>query len=183
MSDDSIEKILLANLTRINDWVKFAETKNAALLTFSSAWLLAICSLWSNDKSPMAIRVGTISTVPLIIFAAAYSLISLIPEKQKKNAGDSALQLTTKNLLFHGNISKLDISTARNAMNSRYGTKDGVMVSSNHIDDLITQLVETSRIAEAKFANFNTGAKAVLIAIFVGPAVMMLYGAYLFVCR
>lgn len=35
---EAFEKILTSNLMRAIDFVKFAEAKNAALLTFNSAW-------------------------------------------------------------------------------------------------------------------------------------------------
>jgi len=39
------EKLLTANLQRAVDFVKFAETKNAALLALSSAWVVAALNL------------------------------------------------------------------------------------------------------------------------------------------
>ena len=33
------------------DLVRFAETKNAALLTFASAWILAMLNLLSSDRT------------------------------------------------------------------------------------------------------------------------------------
>ncbi|WP_439360539.1 hypothetical protein [Bradyrhizobium sp. DASA03007] len=40
--EDAFEKTLSTQLNRNIDFLKFAETKNAALLTFSSAWIMAL---------------------------------------------------------------------------------------------------------------------------------------------
>lgn len=49
--EEQFEKIMTANLARIVDFLKFAETKNAALLTFCSAWILAILGALASQKS------------------------------------------------------------------------------------------------------------------------------------
>lgn len=168
MSDEVLEKTLIANLARINEWLRFAETKNAALLTFSSAWLVAVCSLWSNDKTPPPIRTALLFAFPFIAAGAIIAVCSLLPKNQNKNAGDTAQQLTTKNLLFHGNVGRLDIATAPTAFRVRYGSSANGGVSVDHVYDLSTQLVETSRIAHSKFRLFAAGAKAILLGFVVG---------------
>ncbi|WP_132908655.1 Pycsar system effector family protein [Sphingomonas sp. BK235] len=174
MSSQLPEKTLSDNLSRVNDWLKFAETKNAALLTFSSAWLLATCSLWSNDKAPHYLKIGSLSVVPLIIGAAICAILSLLPSGQIKIAGDTATGLTTRNLLFHGNIAKLDRGTARTSFATRYGVSKLDEISSNLIDDLVTQLVETSLITVRKLNLFARGAKFILAAfIIIFPAMLL----------
>ena len=47
---ETLEGALSSTLSRTIDFLKFAETKNAALLTFASAWLLALASLLASDR-------------------------------------------------------------------------------------------------------------------------------------
>lgn len=167
MEEEALEKALSANLSRINEWLRFAETKNAALLTFSSAWLVAVCTLWSNQTAPALVRVPLLLACPTIIIAAAISIISLLPHRQTKNTGETARNHTTRNLLFHGNVSSLDISTALNSFNSRYKPSTGKKVASGLLDDLATQLVETSIITKRKYSLFNRGAKFILASLII----------------
>lgn len=165
MEDEALEKALSGNLARINDWLRFAETKNAALLTFSSAWLVAICSIWSNDRAPLAIKISMLVAAPSVIVAALIALVSLLPRIQNKSSKDTAQQLTTQNLLFHGNLANLDIATSSNVLRNRYRPGIGKEVSGNHIQDLCTQIVETSVITKTKFTLFTNGAKSILVAL------------------
>jgi hypothetical protein len=48
---EAFEKLLGSNLARVFDLVRFAETKNAALLTFASAWILAMLNLLSSERT------------------------------------------------------------------------------------------------------------------------------------
>lgn len=166
MAEEVLEKILIGNLTRVNDWLRFAETKNAALLTFSSAWLVAICSLLSNERVPTLIKISLSFAFPFLLGGALIAVASLLPKFQKKDHGETAQQLTTKNLLFHGNICKLDIATANNAFSTRYRIAANGDFSPSHITDLSTQLVETSRVAERKFKLFTAGVYALVLAFF-----------------
>ena len=49
--EEAFEKILSSQLTRTIDFVKFAETKNAALLTFSSAWIIGAINLLTGQAT------------------------------------------------------------------------------------------------------------------------------------
>lgn len=155
MNDEELEKYLSANLGRVNEWLRFAETKNAALLTFSSAWLVAICSLWSNEKAPEIIKIPLLSATFPVMAAALIALHSLLPKKQKKSGqpGDPSLN----NLLFHGNISTLGTSNALQAFQTRY-CQSASGSKMNALEDLSTQLVETSTIVTLKFKAFSRGA-------------------------
>ena len=61
--------ILSASLARVVDFLKFAETKNAALLTFASAWTLALINLLTGDRAPAGI-LGAALWLALILFSA-----------------------------------------------------------------------------------------------------------------
>ena len=46
---EAFEKLLSSVLGRVVDFLRFAEAKNAALLTFSSAWILASTTLLTGS--------------------------------------------------------------------------------------------------------------------------------------
>lgn len=52
------------------DLVRFAETKNAALLTFASAWILAMLNLLSSDRTLAGFASAFLAALPLFALAA-----------------------------------------------------------------------------------------------------------------
>jgi hypothetical protein len=49
--EEAFERLLTTSLARVIDFVKFAEAKNAALLTFNSAWIVAGVTLLHGSAS------------------------------------------------------------------------------------------------------------------------------------
>ena len=55
----------------------FAETKNAALLTFASAWILAMLNLLSSDRTlPPGFASAFLAALPLFALAAFVCVIA-----------------------------------------------------------------------------------------------------------
>src|SRR5262249_39681154 len=73
--------VLSATLARVVDFLKFAETKNAALLTFASAWTFASINMLTGDRAPAGI-IGGAFWVALILFSAAavVAIVSFLPK-------------------------------------------------------------------------------------------------------
>jgi hypothetical protein len=72
--EESYEKILAADLQRVIDFLKFAEAKNGALLTFASAWILAIIGLLSGDRAlPVGVSTAFSVVLPLVDDGWAFS--------------------------------------------------------------------------------------------------------------
>jgi hypothetical protein len=67
---EAFEKLLGRNLARVFDLVRFAETKNAALLTFASAWILAMLNLLSSDRTLAGFASAFLAALPLFALAA-----------------------------------------------------------------------------------------------------------------
>jgi len=78
----AIEPVMLANLARAIDFVKFGEAKNAALLTFASAWILAAATLAMNPiaRALPQILWGLIFGVPCFVIAASLAMMSFLPQ-------------------------------------------------------------------------------------------------------
>ncbi|HBY43982.1 MAG TPA: hypothetical protein DEH03_09895, partial [Brevundimonas sp.] len=82
-----IESCLRDTLTRTSDWVKFGEAKNAALLTFASAWLLALGNLALGANAiPDASRVAISWAAPFILIAAVIAIIAILPQLKLRKA-------------------------------------------------------------------------------------------------
>jgi hypothetical protein len=112
---EAYEKILSANLQRAIDFVKFAETKNAALLALSSAWVLAAINLESSGKAiPGLLAVSVVLTLFLSLCAAIIGMLSFIPRLHLPGfLGGKKAGPHPRNLLYFGDISGLTINTRR----------------------------------------------------------------------
>ncbi|KLU22128.1 hypothetical protein EOS_32240 [Caballeronia mineralivorans PML1(12)] len=77
---EQLDKIMSANLSRAIDFVKFAETKNGALLTFCSAWIIALTGLLHTDTPlPPSAADGAKLALPFFAIAALLAVLSFIP--------------------------------------------------------------------------------------------------------
>jgi hypothetical protein len=163
--DKAYDAILIATLARVLDMLKFAEAKNAALLAFSSAWIIGLVNLLAPDKSlPPGYRSVCQVALPLFIIAAMLAIISLLPKvKLWKFLGEARGQ--TQNLLFFGDIAECTVEGFRSDVRRAYYPPDEGSVSPTYLNDLEVQIAVNSRIASRKYRFFNWGAAAALTAI------------------
>lgn len=102
--EDSFEKLLSTQLSRNIEFVKFAETKNAALLTFSSAWIGSINLLTRQATLPPGYTAAFCVALPLFAAAGLVCILSFVPQVldrfHQHNADD-------KRLLYGGHIAEI----------------------------------------------------------------------------
>ncbi|RVB72042.1 MULTISPECIES: Pycsar system effector family protein [unclassified Mesorhizobium] len=157
---DSYEKLLSASHGLMLDLVKFAETKNAALLTFCSVWMGSIITiLRSLDEPPMGYRAAFLVVLPLLAVAAVISLTSFLPKflhHFHRTVDGSA------NLLYFGDIAKLRSEEFGEAARRRYFPEDGQSATDDYLDDLALQVAVQALIANRKFKTFNAAGRLVL---------------------
>ncbi|WP_050420723.1 hypothetical protein [Bradyrhizobium tropiciagri] len=68
-------------LVRTIDFVKFAETKNAALLTFSSLWIIGTIDLLTRQASlPLGYNVAFCAALPLFAVGGLVCILSFVPQ-------------------------------------------------------------------------------------------------------
>lgn len=155
--EESFERCLTATLGRVVEFLKFAETKNAALLTFSSAWLLAGMSFLSG---PNAQNYGWrfAFSVAMCFFAAsaAIAVYSFLPKLDLgKHHQDPERK---KSLLYFGDVSTFEPAAYRERVNERYRPPEDHSATQSYLDDLAVQVVVVSQIAARKFRIFNISA-------------------------
>lgn len=179
-SDNALEKNLSANLGRVIDWLKFAETKNAALLAFCSAWIIAIANFVFNAKgAPVVATVAAASALPLFVLGALLALVSFIPRTGLASFFSRGKNATrTRNLLFFGDLRKVPLEAAGAELSERYGPAAGRSITDNFVEDIAVQIVVNSRIAYRKFQLFDWAASCVIGAFAVMtliPIVLLLF--------
>jgi hypothetical protein len=177
---EAFERALSSALTRVIDFIKFAEAKNAALLTFSSAWIIGSVNFLTSDKpvSPLW-RMSFTAAVPIFTGAAIIAILSFIP---RTNLGRHHKDPErAKSLLYFGDAATFEPSAFRDRIRERYYPPDGESAARNYLDDLSVQIAVNSQIAARKFSYFNTGALFVLaaLALFLPPSFKAIWDSIL----
>jgi hypothetical protein len=152
-----VEQRLLSILGMVNDWLKFAETKNAGLVGLGSAGAAVLASfLASADDRVLTVGLGiaavTVSISVLVGLASFFPRTSvgrhLTREVERPAAGD--------NLYFYGHLAKYAPPALVEAIARDYaqtGYTDVVHVRSR--EDLAAQIIINSRITLTKLHFFG----------------------------
>lgn len=159
---EAFEKLLTASLARVVDFTKYGEAKNAALLTFASAWMLATINLMPTGSHPVVSLSRTLGQGALLI-AASLAIWAILPRTKQltfqrdKNA--------PKNLIHFRDIAMFDTGTFNRQLRSRYMPAEGTSSRDEYFDDLIVQIHANACVASRKFLLFNAGALFALVAV------------------
>jgi hypothetical protein len=161
---DRYERVLSATLGRTVDFVRYAEAKNAALLTFASAWMFGLINLLSGTSKPLTAAWQWCSPIAIILFAGAAlcALRSFLPKHLDHVFRDPERD---KSLIYYSDIAKFETSSFVARVHGRYLAEDSEGYTQTYFDDLAVQISANSKIAERKFILFNFGALVVCIAL------------------
>lgn len=153
----AIDKVMTATLSRNIDWIKFAEAKNAALLTFSSAWILAGAAIGVKSVEVVlpVMRHAMIWATPFFVIAAILSIASFIPRLTLADFYLRKPDITT-NYLFFGDLKRLNLRSAYSFISKKYVFEtEEKLLSQDYFDDLAAQIVVIANIADMKFQIFK----------------------------
>ncbi|WP_316190709.1 Pycsar system effector family protein [Bradyrhizobium sp. SZCCHNS2096] len=161
---EALGKSLSDTLSRTIDFLKFAETKNAALLAFVSAWLLALANLLTSDHPlPDTIRLSGIASLFLFVSAALIALFSFLPRLSLRDLHRDPDR--AKSLLYFGDIAEYEASAYVKRFHQRYSVDPQVTISDEYLHDLAIQISANSKIAFRKFTLFNWAAGMIMLAL------------------
>jgi Family of unknown function (DUF5706) len=162
---EAYEKILIANLARVIDFLKFAEAKNAGLLALSSAWVLASINLECSGRVPT----GRFSlAIPLaLVFALCAALLAAWSFSPKLHLprflGGKRAGPHSKNLLFFADIASVTPKTLEQDLRSRYHPEKAEF-RDEYLHDLTIQISVVSSITLRKMHLFGGGVLFVIAA-------------------
>jgi len=155
---ENYEKLLSASLGRVTDWLKFSETKNAALLALTSGWTVASTNVALRKEGipsgyewvlPLAIAFFLVAMVRLMLsFMPKISLPAFLIKSERR--------YRDTNLLFYGDIAEVDLSDIAAYSEARYMPANKDSYRSEYLRDIAQQIRIISCIAEAKFKAFRT---------------------------
>jgi hypothetical protein len=163
---EGFEKVLSSTLARVIGFLKFAEAKNAALLTFASAWIIGSVNFLtgSNALSPEW-RLAFTMALPLFALGALSPLISFLPKTYLPKFHKDPDQ--SKALLYFGDAATFAPAAYKERIRERYYPPEGETATRNYLDNLSIQIAVNSQIVTRKLSFFNAGALIVLIALLV----------------
>jgi hypothetical protein len=173
---EALEDALSATLSRTIDFLKFAETKNAALLTFASAWSLALVNLLISSRfTQEGPRTAVAVCLMLFAVAALVALYSFLPRLKLSSFHSGSKQQSS--LIYFSDIARFDAESYSGTFSTRYAGDPEQVISENYLNDLAVQVAANSSITYRKYNLFYVGATFVIFAVLglAGTAAWMTY--------
>ncbi len=165
---ESYERILVTNLQRTLDFLKFAEAKNGALLALASAWVFAMVNFEGSDRSiPAGLIVSVSLALPLSLLAGILAMLSFLPRLRLPSfLGGRRAGPHPKNLLYFGDVGSLPVKTLEHDLKDRYFPPP-FSHAEEYIHDLVVQISVNSQITLRKMRLFQIGMSLILAAGFI----------------
>ncbi|MFK0207249.1 Pycsar system effector family protein [Agrobacterium sp. NPDC090283] len=162
---EAFERALTLSLSRVVEFLKFAETKNAALLTFASASIVASVSNLNNIALADDWKIAFTFALPLFVLAALIALYSFLPKTLLNHFHKDPDQ--SKALLYFGDAATFAPAAYKQRVWERYYPPENESVTQNYLDDLAIQIAVNSQITKRKLVIFNIGALIIFLAILI----------------
>jgi hypothetical protein len=166
---DKMENRLLTILAQVNEWLQFAEAKNAGLVALDVIALTAIVSILPSTEVEITAPVagGLLAAGLLLVLSLAISLWSFIPRSDRRTLVPAAGRppRATDNLYFYGDVGLYQPRQLATEIARRY---DGIphydpVLHPSHVD-LAGQIIANARITVAKNGNFRVATIVALLA-------------------
>jgi hypothetical protein len=181
--DEMISK-LMTILPLVNDWLKFAEAKNAILLAFSGAGITAtITYLSAASNIPKSVEAGFLITTFLLCLCSFICSISFLPKtdlerilwKRSRPGRNFADRPTDNdNFYFFAHLYKYQETELIDAINRLYLKGRIKDLRNKEYTDLANQIIVNSEIAYLKFNIFSKALYFLIASIFSIPICIVL---------
>jgi hypothetical protein len=175
---DEVEQRLLSILAMVNDWLKFAETKNAGLVGLGSAGVAVVGSFLGQAHDRVLI-VGLGIAAVLVSISVLVGLVSFFPRTglARHLTHEVGAPSAADNLYYYGHLARYAPVALVEAIARDYAqTGHTDVVHARSREDLAAQIIVNSRITLAKLQLFAiatwffalaavTGLAAVLVSV------------------
>lgn len=169
----NFENHLLKKFELINEWLKFAETKNAIFMGFSGAGITAILTFLSAASNvPKSLWIGLCITVVLLSIIAFICSISFLPNTNLEKSlwkivkPSKNVKKEDDNLYYFGHIQKYSELELLDSLNKFYFNNEIDKPYQKKYIDISSQIVVNSVIAYRKFRYFSFSVYVFIFAIF-----------------
>ncbi len=165
------QKLQIDTLSKTNEWVRYAEAKNASLIVLSSSIVFIILDKFiTNYSSKEAVFWYLLFVSVSALFSLVVALISFIP-RIKSPWLYIGKPTSNENILYFGNACKYSPEEYLKRMN--FHSIEGEM---NSIELMYAgQIITNSKIAYLKYQNFNISLWFLFLSLTSPIGVLVIY--------
>lgn len=173
---------LLTIFQNVNDWLRFAEAKNAALLAFSGTAMTAILTVLITAQGlPNSLRIGLLISTIFLNSCTLLCALSFLPKTNLerllwiRDKPYRKLKPTiTDNLYYFGDLQKYSSAELLEALNKQYVNNSAILPYGKESNDIAIQIIINSSIASMKFYLFTYALYFLIISIVTVPITMLI---------
>jgi len=154
---DPIGATLTEILKQVNEWLKFAEGKNAGIVALASAGVLSVTgALAARTDESWEIRAGIAVSGVIIALSLLLGLASFMPrtDQAKLSIRRDLPSSLDDNLLFYGHLARYAPKDLAEAVAHRYCQNHDRQIEQLHVD-LAAQITINARITLEKLRFFS----------------------------
>jgi hypothetical protein len=163
-------------LGNVNDWLKFAETKNAVIIAFNGAAISAILQSYPENTKSLKMFEGIMLTLfALSICISIYSFLPILKNSfkyKKLNDNDFEAEKAKLNCYFFRDHSRISCNQLLNLLIHKSST--GAYHANNMEIDIAEQIISNAEIAMSKFVLFSTAAYITFSGVVMGLIVILI---------
>jgi hypothetical protein len=162
----------------VNNWLKYAEAKNAVLLAFTGAGLTANLTLLATTQNLLnSLRFGLIISTSLLCFCSLLCSLSFLPKTNLEKilwlkANPSARVISQSdedNLYYFDHLKKYTSNELLEVINNYYFDGSIQLPYTKEHRDLASQITVNSSIASLKFQIFTYSLYFLITSIAIVP--------------
>jgi hypothetical protein len=173
-----IEQQLSEQLTRVIDWLKFAEAKNTGSVGLSSTGLGVIVTfLVAGPPIPTLAGVGLGIGAVALMLSLLLTVASFLPstDLEKHLVGDRERPTSRDNLLYYGHLARYEPRALVEAIAEMYFEQESEAYAPSKLAiDLAAQIVTNARITVRKLAFFRYSLLLFGFGVLIASAAMAL---------
>jgi hypothetical protein len=173
-----VERQLSEQLTRVIDWLKFAEAKNTGAVGLSSTGLGVIVTFLVAGPSITTLAgVGLGVGALAMMFSLLLTVASFLPstDLEKHLVGDRERPTTRDNLLYYGHLARYEPRALVEAIAEMYFEQEGEAYTPSKLAlDLAAQIVTNARITVRKLTLYKYSLLLFGFGVLVASAAMAL---------
>lgn len=159
-----MEERLQYILSSVNDWLKFGESKNAALLAANVAIAFGLLSQFQSKQTlPILITICTCVVLGIFILASAICMASFMPKLRIPEKTKTAKVTPNDSLIFYGHVSTFNPHDYLVALYNRTGLNSDSI--STMEEDYARQIIVNSGIALWKYQCFRVALIITMVAV------------------
>lgn len=166
----------------VNDWLHYAEAKNAILLAFAGAGITANVTLLAATQNLLgSLKTGLIVSTILLCICALICALSFIPKidldkilwARTKPVRKLASPASNDNLYYFGHLRKYKARELLDSVNNFYFEQKIQSPYSKECVDLAEQVTVNSEITFFKFQLFTRAVYCLIASIIVIPLIVL----------